>query len=94
VLVSSEARGTGGDSWEGGHRVKVTVGGQNLETAVTDGERVKNARNPRWRDIHTVAGTVKLEAPGVVSLAVQPVAIAAARNMGFTLRSVLLVPAR
>ncbi len=95
VLVTSEARAArGGDSWEGGHKVRVEVGGQRIEGVITDQQRVKNERNPRWRDVRSTLGTVQLRKAGAVRLAVQPLEIVKANNMGFTLRAVELAPAR
>jgi alpha-L-fucosidase len=92
VLVSSETRGpAGGDNWEGGHRVTVAAGGQSVTGAVNDGDRRKNARNPRWRDVYSEIGRLDLKTPGIVDLAVQPESIGAAKKMGFTLREVQLV---
>ncbi len=92
VLVSSETRGgAGGDNWEGGHKVTVTAGGQSASGAVNDGDRRKNARNPRWQDVYSEIGRVKLGAPGIVDVTVKADSINAAHKMGFTLRELQLV---
>ncbi len=92
VLVSSETRGpSGGDNWEGGHKVTVTAGGQSVTGAVNDGDRRKNARNPRWQDVYSEIGRVSLKMQGIVDLTVKPESINAAKKMGFTLREVRLV---
>lgn len=92
VLITSENRGRGGDMWEGGHIVKVAAGGQQLSGAVTDGMRVKNERNPRWRDVRSTVGNLKLARAGEVELTLTPEKITAENKMGLTLRAVQLVP--
>jgi alpha-L-fucosidase len=95
VLVSSESRGpAGGDNWEGGHKVKVEVGGATVSGIVMDGDRRDNAKNPRWKDAFSSIGVVKLSSAGVLSLQVIPEQIASDKKMGFTLRQVQLVPAK
>jgi alpha-L-fucosidase len=92
VLVSSETRGaSGGDNWEGGHKVTVTAGDQSASGAVGDGDRRKNDRNPRWQDVYSEIGRLKLGAPGMVDVTVKADSINAAHKMGFTLREVQLV---
>jgi len=92
VLVSSETRGaTGGDNWEGGHKIMVTAGEQSVTGAVNDGDRRKNARNPRWQDVYSEIGRVELKTQGIVDLTVKPESISAEKKMGFTLREVQLV---
>ena len=92
VLITSENRGRGGDSWEGGHVVKVAAGGQQVSGTVTDGGRIKNERNPRWKDVRSPLGTLKLARAGEVELTLTPEKIAAANKMGLTLRAVQLTP--
>ncbi len=95
VLITSEARAQqGGDSWEGGHRVRIESGGQQIEGVVTGTKRIRNERNPRWRDVRTVIGTLRIPRPGKAMLAVRPLAIVKDGNMGFTLRAVQLVPVK
>jgi hypothetical protein len=92
VLVSSETRGaSGGDNWEGGHRVTVAAADQSVTGAINDGDRRPNARNPRWRDVYSEIGRLELKMPGLVDLTVRPESIRAAAKMGFTLREVRLV---
>ena len=95
VLVTTETRvAKGGDSMEGGHVVKISVAGNELTGKIENGERVLNARNPRWKDMRTTAGRVKLSGPGNASLSLQPQQIGAKNGLGLTLRAVELVPAK
>ena len=93
VLITSEARGMrGGDSWEGGHIVKVSTAGQDLESTITDDQPLKNEKNPRWRDFQTIAGQVNITKAGPITLTIKPQQIIDVKQMGLTLREVQLVP--
>jgi len=59
---------------------------------VTGGDRRDNAKNPRWKDVFSSIGTVKLNSAGVIALQVIPEQIASDKKMGFTLRQVQLIP--
>ncbi len=95
VLVTTETRAIrGGDAWEGGHVVKIKVGGNELTGHVDKGEHVKNERNPRWKDVRTTVGQIKLGNASKATLSLQAEKITATNNLGLTLRSVELVPVK
>jgi len=92
-VVTSEARSTrGGDDWEGGRVVEVDIAGQKLQGLIEDGRRVVNDRNPRWRDIQTNLGRVRLSGPSSVTVQLAPRRIESAKELGFTLRALQLIP--
>jgi alpha-L-fucosidase len=94
VLLTSEARSSfAGADWEGGHRVKVSVAGQEMEGKVEDQGRQVNARNPRWRDVRSGVGQIRIAKPGRVTLALQALKVQSEKKLGFSLRAVQLVPA-
>ncbi|MFB3902777.1 MAG: alpha-L-fucosidase [Acidobacteriota bacterium] len=94
-VVTCEARAPrGGDDWEGGHVLAVDVGGRKLEGLIEDGRRVLNNRNPRWRDVYTNLGQVRLQGPGSVTVQLAPKRIETAKGLGLTLRAVQLIPVR
>jgi alpha-glucosidase len=92
-LVTSEARAPrGGDDWEGGHVVEVDLGGQKLEARIEDAPRVLNDRNPRWKDLYTRMGRVRLQGQANVTLRLAAKSIESAKDLGLTLRAVELSP--
>ncbi len=92
-LVTCEARAPrGGDDWEGGHLLEVTVAGLKLEAQVQDAERVLNKRNPRWRDVYTSVGKVRLERGTATGLELKPKRVESGKGLGLTLRAVQLIP--
>jgi alpha-L-fucosidase len=93
ALLSSEARSSfAGADWEGGHLVKVTVAGQAIEGKVEDQGRRVNARNPRWRDVRSVIGQVRIAKPGRATLSLSALKVQSEKKLGFSLRAVQLVP--
>ncbi len=92
VLVTSESRTWAGvDTWDGGHKVTVTAGGGSITGVVADGDRRPNARNPRWRDVYSEIGRIKLTAPGIVDLTLTPESISTEKRTGLSLRQVQLL---
>ena len=92
-VLTCEARAPrGGDDWEGPHVVELDVAGQKLEGVIEDGRRVVNNRNPRWKDVNTTVGRVRLEGPSTVTVQLTPKRIEAAKGLGLTLRAVQLDP--
>ena len=93
VLLTSEARTSfAGADWEGGHLVKVSVAGQAVEGKVEDQGRQVNARNPRWRDVRSGLGQVRIAKAGRATLALKALNIQSEKKLGFSLRAVQLVP--
>jgi len=94
ALLTSEARSSfAAADWEGGHVVKVSVAGQDIEGKVEDQGWQVNARNPRWRDVRSVVGQVRIAKAGPTALTLKALKIQSEKKLGFTLRAVQLVPA-
>jgi hypothetical protein len=93
VLLTSEARSSfAGADWEGGHLVKVSVAGRELEGKVEDQGRLVNARNPRWRDVRSAIGQVRIAKAGPATLTLRALKIQSEKKLGFSLRAVQLAP--
>ncbi|HLJ13585.1 MAG TPA: alpha-L-fucosidase [Bryobacteraceae bacterium] len=94
TLLTSEKRQREKTDWEGGHIVRVEVGGKTVEGKVTNQGRLSNFRNLLWPDVVSKLGTITIEKPGMIHLALKPVKINSEKKIGFMLHAVRLTPVR
>ncbi|MFP4057266.1 MAG: alpha-L-fucosidase [Candidatus Brocadiia bacterium] len=88
--VHTVARGT---KWQGGHRVKVAVGGRTLGRTLRADEHVDSPRAKHAPEAATKLGTVRLSRPGVYSLKLRAEHIRPDLPRGLCVSEVRLVPA-
>jgi len=81
-----------GNGWDGGQRVKLKIGDQELAAVVADDGREQNAANPYWPYVISKVGRVRLEKVGTYTLSLKPEDIPASQKYGLTLVTVRLVP--
>lgn len=94
TLLTSEQRHREQVNWEGGHVVRVEAGGSVVQGTVTNQGRSSNFRNLLWADVVSKLGTITIDKPGTVNLAVRPIKINSEKKIGFMLRAVRLTPVR
>jgi alpha-L-fucosidase len=92
LAVTSEQKY--GKDWEGGHKVVVETGGTKLSGTIEAQEKRIPAHNPYWPYAVTRLGRVTLNRAGTQTLSLHADKIVHAKNLGLTLVSVELVPAK
>jgi alpha-L-fucosidase len=92
LLVSSEKKY--GEAWEGGHKVVLDVDGSKLAGTVEAQEKRVPAHNPYWPYAVTKLGRVTLDKPGTHTAALRAEKLVKEKNLGLTLVSLELVPAK
>jgi alpha-L-fucosidase len=90
VVITSQTKD--GKEWEGGHQISVSVDGKEIKGSVTDDGHVENPSNPYWPYVESKIGTIDLSQAALHQLALKAEKIEGAKNLGFTLVSVKLVP--
>jgi hypothetical protein len=90
VVITSQTKY--GADWEGGHQISVEVDGKAIKGQVDDDGHVQNPSNPYWPYVESKIGTVDLGPAALHVLALKAEKIESAKNLGFTLVSVKLVP--
>jgi len=79
-------------NWDGGHRVRVRVGGQEVSGVVEDDGESYDLKTPYWIDVNSNLGTVEIPQPGVYTIELRPEVIRTPGGLGLTLRQLRLVP--
>jgi alpha-L-fucosidase len=92
VVLTSEQKY--GRDWEGNHRVRVEVAGQNLHGVIAEQGKEENPFNPYWKFVKSNVGRVTIDRAGKYHLALKPELIQAEKKLGLTLVSVKLIPVR
>jgi alpha-L-fucosidase len=92
LLVSSEKKY--GDAWDGGHKVVVDIDGNKLPGTVEAHEKRVPPHNPYWPYAVTRIGRVTLDKAGPHTAALKADKIVKDKNLGLTLVSLELVPAK
>ncbi|HUI57752.1 MAG TPA: alpha-L-fucosidase [Bryobacteraceae bacterium] len=91
VVTSQQKYGNG---WDGGQRVRLQVGAQELSAVIADNGKEDNPTNPYWPYVISKLGRTRLDRPGKVAASLRPDDIPAGQKFGLTLVAVRLVPAK
>lgn len=79
--------------WEGGHKLKITVAGQQINCTIDDCKMVPSPRSPHQKFAVTECGHVSITEPGTYTLEVRPEQLISEKGLGLMLRSVNLIRA-
>ncbi|MCL5019860.1 MAG: alpha-L-fucosidase, partial [Patescibacteria group bacterium] len=98
VIITTDSK-SGDDNqknnaWEEGHKVSVSVNGQNVNCTMIENSRSTNIKTPYLNDIGTNAGRVSFTRTGNYQLELKPEKIVATKKLGLRLRSIKLVPVK
>ena len=92
VVVLSQTESDG--RWEGGHRLKVSVGKKSASGTSTKKEVRDNPRaTSHLRDVVSSIGKIEITKPGLTTLSLKAETLVKKKGLGLKLRAVQLIPA-
>jgi alpha-L-fucosidase len=81
-----------GNGWDGGQRIAVRAGDQEMAVTVEDNGKEVNPANPYWPYVVTKLGRVKLSQTGSYTMSLKPQSIPDGQKYGLTLVSIRITP--
>ncbi|HLJ46910.1 MAG TPA: alpha-L-fucosidase [Bryobacteraceae bacterium] len=89
LITSGQKYGKG---WDGGQKITILVGSQNVAGVVADNGTENDPASPYWRHVVSKLGTVHIDKPGTYSATVLADGIPPDQKFGLTLVSLKLTP--